>query len=109
MSKLKPKPNLESLLTIGLSKEKVISSSGEPDRSKFIKISFRPPKEGEQKSDYQRALREWERQTVGEIMVFDDIQLEIDISKAGLVMKWRKVSDRLPADDGLVTIKPGDD
>jgi hypothetical protein len=107
--KSKSKSNPGSRLAIGLSKEKVISDVGEPDRIKYIKISFRPPKESEQKSDYQGALKDWERQTVGEILVFDDLQLEIDISKAGHVMTWRRLTGQSSADDGLVAIKPEGD
>jgi len=98
----------EEPIEVGLSKEEVISRLGEPDRVEYIKISFRPPRRDESRGDYQEALRAWEKRTIGEIMIYDEIGLVVEVSKLGQVVKWRrgKVPGKPPSEQGLVTVEP---
>ncbi len=95
-------------MEVGLTKKELISRLGEPDRAEFIKISFRPPDDGERKDDYQKALRQWEKHTVGELWTYDKIELTVRISKAGQVVDWSgdRIKSRLSTKSGLVEIEP---
>lgn len=95
-------------IEVGLSREEVISRLGEPDRVEYIKISFRPPHRDESEGDYQEALREWEKRTIGEIMIYDETGFIVEVSKLGQVVKWRKgkVPGKPPGEQGLVTVEP---
>lgn len=95
-------------MEVGLTQAQVISRLGEPDGVKFIKISFRPPDYDEQKDDYQKALGQWEKHTVGELWTYDKIELTVRISKAGQVVDWSggQIKSQLSTKSGLVRIEP---